>query len=318
MLGFVSGDRRAGYSSAVFGIELDGSGLRKLADPGSGPVLSPIGDRIAYDVSGPLGDTHAIWVVQANGTGKVPVTASDKTVALGPAWSPDGRKIAFSAFPFGSYGYTDSMRLREIYITNADGSGTIQITSNGKMNFGPVWSPDGRRIAFTSFIDTCWSCPDEEIYVVDADGSGLTRLTSPYSPAVNPGYLHPRWSPDGTSIACWRSDFGVEHLYVMNADGTGLRQLTDVVPATVPKWSPDGGQILFGSADGRVTVIRADGSGLSQLCPGYVPAWSPDGRMIAFIANSGLYVISADGSDTFRVHQPANTFVEDAQPFWLH
>ena len=71
-----------------------------------------------------------------------------------PAWSPDGRRIAFASGRDGNF---------EIYVINADGSRQRRLTRNTGRDVGPVWSPDGRRIAFES---------NWQVYVMNADGSG--------------------------------------------------------------------------------------------------------------------------------------------------
>jgi TolB protein len=84
-----------------------------------------------------------------------------------PAWSPDGRRLAFDGYPKG------------IYLMNADGSGQRRVTD--KASESPAWSPDGRRIGFES---------NGEIYVINADGSKLRNLT--HDPAYDGWFA---WSP---------------------------------------------------------------------------------------------------------------------------
>ncbi len=108
----------------------------------------------------------------------------------GPAWSPDGRKIAFTRTipPGEGSGPWQS----DVYVINVDGSGERNLTGDG-VSSGPVWSPDGQKIAFTS-----WRDGKPGIYVMNADGSGRRRLMR------NGGGL-PSWSPDGRKIAFVRA-----------------------------------------------------------------------------------------------------------------
>jgi Tol biopolymer transport system component len=86
-----------------------------------------------------------------------------------PAWSPDGRKIAFqSKRRFGS-----NAGKGEIYVMNADGSGKRNLTRNRAQDGSPSWSPDGRRIGFVSNRDG----RRPEAHVMNADGSGQRSLT---------------------------------------------------------------------------------------------------------------------------------------------
>ncbi|NIV59296.1 MAG: hypothetical protein GWN48_28980, partial [Actinobacteria bacterium] len=98
------------------------------------------------------------------------------------------------------------------------GGAQTRLTFDAGSDTGPVWSPDGTRIAFTSFRDG-----DGEIYVMNADGTGLTRLTN--DPATD---QDPVWSPDGSQIAFVSDRDGNDEIYVMNADdGGGLIRLTN-------------------------------------------------------------------------------------------
>ena len=139
----------------------------------------------------------------------------------GPAWSPDGRKIAFtrSHSPAERRGPWVS----DVYVINADGSGERNLTGDG-VSGGPTWSPDGRKLAFTSRRDASglWG---GSIYVMDADGSGQRRLTR------DAGFVL-GWSRDGRKIAFVRAGGrgrggpAAAYIYVMNADGSGPRRLT--------------------------------------------------------------------------------------------
>ena len=227
-----------------------------------------------------------------------------------PAWSPDGRKLAFVSRRDGN---------SDIYVMNADGSGQENLTRQPANDSHPSWSPDGRKIAFVSRRNG-----NSEIYVMNADGSGLRNVTR--SPSND---LDPAWSPDGRAIAfvqkiqkkCAPSPLHTPcnnneaYLSVVNGDGSGLRRLT-THPAHLfnPSWSADGKTIRYGRY-----LVHADGTGQTEL-PRNVPlagAWSPDGQRIAFAvvdrspglrtddANAGLWVMNADGSNPRRVARNA-------------
>jgi Tol biopolymer transport system component len=281
------------------------------------PVWSPDGRKIAFlsrggGHNGPY--DNGLYVVNADGSGQRRLTG-DARINLGsllahlgrttPAWSPDGRRIAFESGRDGENG---------LYVVNADGSGRRILTRNGQ---APAWSPDGRKIAFFSHL---------KVYVMNADGSEHRNLT-PGAKARGQAFL--AWSPDGRKIA-FLGDCGdsCHYVYVMNADGSGLRNLTGfrglVSPrglASPPAWSPDGRKIAFLSGGDEVYVMNADGSAQRRLTRNPArdadPVWSPDGRKIAFVSerdgNSEVYVMNANGSGQRSLtRNPA----PDADPVW--
>jgi len=236
-------------------------------------------DTAPSDTAGSLGQLAfaqysdgGIYSIDANGTGL-------KKLAVGrnPAWSPDGRRIAFaqsrSAPGDNDYGMGD------IYVMDADGSHIVQRTANVDL-WSAAWSPDGRKLA-VSDEGVYYS----QIYIIspDADGSIPTVLaTDARSPA---------WSPDGQKIAYVHTsgDDGYHQVYLMNADGTDARAITESDGGGIfsVAWSPDGRRIAFskclqGVCD--VYVMSSDGSQLTQITSvgtAREAAWSPDGKWIA-------------------------------------
>ena len=185
----------------------------------------------------------------------------------------------------------------------------------------PARSPDGTRVAFSTFRDG-----DKEVYVMDSDGGDPVNLTRHHAFDSSPA-----WSPDGRRIAFESErDGGDYHIFVMNADGSGVEQLTfgpGTPWARQPAWSPDGSSIACVSGMGTdwgIHSIDLD-SGELRLLPegglrGTNPSWSPDGARIAYTmtdtADSDLrhvWVMAADGSGARQL-----TFAEswDADPTW--
>jgi Tol biopolymer transport system component len=219
-----------------------------------------------------------------------------------PAWSPDGKKIAYSS----AHGNL------EIYVMNADGDKEINLTNHLSEDYDPTWSPDGKRIAFTSERDG-----NREIFVMNADGSNPINLTNSSIEEQEPA-----WSPDGTKIAMIVKMPELRQsriLHVMNADGTNRKQLfefPDYVnssespnkPGTmsIPAWSPDGTQIAFGWK-GEIYVVHPDGTEPVQLSDtptwSFAPSWSPQGTHITFNTENtdrtsvDLMVMEANGND---------------------
>lgn len=196
--------------------------------------------------------------------------------------------------------------LNDIYVMNGDGTRVRRVTrTTTQWRDDPVWSPDGRRIAFAVTKPT-----PEGIWVVDSKGSGLRRLTLGAAPT---------WSHDGRRIAFerWDSVGDDPSLFTANADGRHVRRLTGESCGVGgcydlgPSWSPNGRAIAFlRGVEPEIYVVASDGTGLRRLTrtPDVEeerPAWSPDGRHLAYVARRGsdigLYVMRADGTARRRL-----------------
>jgi TolB protein len=247
------------------------------------PALSPDGKKIVFDsnrlrAEGEAFNTSHLFLMETDGTAQTPLVRGNSAT-----WSPDGRKIAFHASASGTgrpinalpgAATTDS----DIFVMNiADflkkGTRPKNITNNPvAIDDDPDWSPDGRKLVFTSHAvtDNTDDHATAEIYVTAAGGAGKpARLTNNAEEERAPA-----WSPDGTRLVfmCRRggSDF---EICVMSADGTRQVQLTDNTIADLsPSWSPDGRKIVFhrrvegrGRFQFQLFLINADGTGQMQL-----------------------------------------------------
>src|SRR5512134_1468655 len=196
----------------IYTANRDGTGMRRLTNYDvytAEGVLSPDGRRIVF-TSLKDGDLD-IYTMNVDGSNIRRLTTTPGYDG-GPWWSPDGTKIVYRAWhPPDSAGLADYKSLlaqhivrpsrMELWVMNADGSGQRQITSLGGANFGPSWTPDGRRIVFSSNYRNPRS-RNFELYLVNLDGSGLEQVTNHEE---FDGF--PMFSPDGKRIV-WASNRG--------------------------------------------------------------------------------------------------------------
>ncbi|HEU4787401.1 MAG TPA: hypothetical protein VFS57_08340 [Gemmatimonadaceae bacterium] len=186
----------------------DGSNLRRLTNYGvytAEGTLSPDGQTIVF-TSLKDGDLD-IYSMRIDGTGMKRLTFQPGYDG-GPFFSPDGKKIVYRAWhpadtALANYRELLGQRLvrpnrMEIWVMNADGSDQHQITNLGGANFAPFFTPDGRRIIFSSNYRNPHS-RNFELYLVNADGSNLEQVTN--HPEFD-GF--PMFSPDGRSLV-WAS-----------------------------------------------------------------------------------------------------------------
>jgi TolB protein len=167
---------------------------------------------------------------------------------------------------------------KEIYIADYDGENQRRITANQSLNLAPSWGPDGRTLAYVSYV---FQSPD--IFVRDVFEARLP--TRPAAGTTQMENTLPAFSPDGSRIAFSSTRAGNWDIWVVNRDGSGLRNLTNNSVGSVinnsPTWSPTGVQIAFTSnrtGSNQIYVMSAEGTGLEKLTsdPGVDrPTWSP-------------------------------------------
>lgn len=242
----------------------------------------------------------------------------------GPAFSPDGTRIAFLRL-----GVTPSRFVRHpsLYTVGADGRGVTALTkssvgSAANAQLGHVdaitsasWSPDGGSLVVARvYAGTRYDFGHSELWIVDADGSNGRQLTKTDPPEFFRA-SSPSWSWSRNQIV-----FAAAGLWRINPDGSGLARLTTDASDSYPAWSPDGSQVAF-VRNGKLAVTNAAGTNVRSLeVAASWPAWSPDGSWIAFGAdmqgNADIYKVRADDGAGLAPQRLTTDPAGDGTPAW--
>ncbi|MBX5491760.1 MAG: PD40 domain-containing protein [Chloroflexi bacterium] len=209
----------------------------------------------------------------------------------GPAWSPDGTRLAASLV---------GVNHSDLVVLSADGELLARLTNNrGQRRIQdsdwarlPAWSPDGERIAYVSDVRTY----DLALWSIAPDGSAPRQLfqAGDYGGGVD----RPTWAPNGTDLAVAAFRRGeVSQIEVVTPATGRYRAVTQAANGAYdPAWSPNGEWIAYTARDGAhhdIWLVHPDGSGTVQVTStgrNRMPAWSPDGRWLAFftLAENGF------------------------------
>jgi Tol biopolymer transport system component len=266
----------------------------------------------ASDLTGP-GDDDAlpqIYLISVDGTARQRVTEMEQG-ACQPAWSPDGKRLAFISPCASNQEIYDGS---SIFIINIDGSGLTPIVITPEGDFDPAWSPDGTRIAFTSLRDSHRA----QIYVINLEDNSVQSISNNLNWDVQPS-----WSPDGEKLA-FGSNVNGNMIWTMNVDGSGdptLFSHSGDLKNSHPAWSPDGKYILFtqrrdlSSIPRMVTgQVRVGDHSESPITTTNMPrregSFSPDSKWIAYEGwpegdNHDIFIMTLNGLDPIRITNDA-------------
>lgn len=295
--------------------------LPALTEPGFRLAVHRLADRVLEATLGAPGiaatrvlyvSDGKVYAIDQDGAERRLVSSSDRE-ALSPAWSPDGRRIAYMEFWQGhgrlfvhevatgkrgavaatgqALDFTpafspDAKTLAfsraneegtDIYTLNIKDGCCLQRLTVGRLydNLSPVYSPDGQRIAFVS---TRAGLP--QIYVMAADGTDQ-QLFAPFDYGVSGSSNAPDWSPDGQAVAFHRDVGGTLQVFVLDVRTRAVRQLTSVGRNEDPTWAPDSRHMAFVSdraGPRQLWIIDLETGRIRSLVAqsgARLPAWSP-------------------------------------------
>jgi Tol biopolymer transport system component len=189
------------------------------------PSFTPDGSSVLFTRCRLDIEACAVYRIGVAGGSLISITDFDVGISdYSPEHSPVGASLAF-------IGGARRGIICAIYLASPSESTLRQITPAALSARQPDWSPDGRKLAFSSH---CGNPQNEEIWVIDADGDGLNRLTNNGNDYLAGSHdFHPSWSPQGDAIVFERDapDFSSSGIFIMNHDGTGCRKLVTIRPS---------------------------------------------------------------------------------------
>lgn len=275
-----------------------------------------VADDVFYALTGARGmfSTRIAYVSKSGGEYRLEITDSDgenQFVAfrstepiISPAWSPDGKKLAYVSF---------ETKKPVIYVQELESRRRVPVANYKGNNSAPAWSPDGKKLAIALSREAL-----TQIYLINADGSDIKRLTN--SNGID---TEPSFAPDGQTIYFTSDRSRSPQIYRMAVDGSGVQRVTYRSDYSIsPSVSPDGRMLAYISGRGRGyqlylhDLTTGTDKALSTASHDESPSFAPNNLYIVYSSNVGgrgaLTVVSTDGSTRYTLSTKTSNIREPA------
>jgi TolB protein len=257
--------------------------------------------RIAYVMRANRG--YSLQVADYDGENSATILSSNEPI-ISPAWSPDGRRLAYVSF---------ESRKPVVWVHDVTSAQRRAVANFKGSNSAPAWSPDGSRLAVALTQDG-----PTQVYIINADGSGVRRFTQ--SGVID---TSPAWMPDGTAILFTSDRGGSPQIYRQAVGGGGAERLTfEGSYNAMPRVAPDGKSFVFIRREGNREMIATQDFGSRQvqtLTSGGIdesPTFAPNGKTVLYASLQGgrgiLGMVSIDGRIKQRITGVAGDIREPA------
>jgi TolB protein len=315
-----------GKAQLVMGKKYKGTNARKIAHTFANDVLDALTgkkgmflSKIVVASNKDSGKYREIFVMDWDGANPQKLS-NHKSISLSPAWSPDGKHIAYTSYVVRA---KTKMRNADMFLYDLNSGKRDLVSFRQGLNSGACFAPDNKTIFLTISQQ---GTPD--LYKMSYDGTLKGKITNGPNGAMN---VEPAVSPDGSKVAFSSDRSGRPMIYTMGVDGSNIKRITFAgVYNSTPSWSPDGTKIAFaGQSEDHfdIFVMNADGTNMVRLTSAKKsngrwstnedPSFSPDGRFVMYSSNrtgtSQIFISTVDGSEERRVTMDSNDYFK---PKW--
>lgn len=215
--------------------------------------------------------------------------SSDKVISLGPKFSSDGKKIAYTSY---------KSNFPDVWVMDLTNKKRKRVAFYPGINCQPAFSPDGEKIALTLSKDG-----NTELYTIDANGGNPQRLTRTRGTEASPC-----WSPDGTEIAYVSDERGSPQIYTISSKGGEPTRIKTASPyATDPSWSPDGKRVAYSArVAGRFQIgvtdlATGEATLLTNQGDSETPSWTRNSRHLVYARNGDLYLLDSFTQKSLKI-----------------